>query len=536
MNKKNLLLLLITFFLGMHTLKSQVSDGPTMGWSSWNTYRVHISDSLIMRQADAMVNRGLTEAGYRYVNIDDGYFGGRDDNGQLLIHPTRFPNGLKPVVDHIHKLGLKAGIYSDAGRNTCGHYYDKDTIAQGVGFYGHDDADADFFFRQMGFDFIKVDFCGGDGPRNTERLTLDEQERYTAISQAIQRTGRKDVRMNVCRWEYPGTWVSQVASSWRISHDITPHWKSVAYIIRQNLPLSAYCHDGHFNDMDMLEVGRGMSLEEDQTHFAMWCMMSSPLLIGCDMTTMSEETLRLLTNRELIAINQDELYLQAYVARKQGECYLFVKDILRPWSGTRAFAVYNPSDTEQAVTVRFSDIDLAGAVAIRDVLKHEDCGVQRDSMVVRLPAHATRVFTTKAEQRLDQSLYEAETAYISNYQEIRNNQAAGTGIYEFDSLCSGGMKATWLGGKPENDLVWKKVHVKKAGKYRLTFSCLTKEPRTMNVSINGKLKESIVCDKDGPFCIEAELKEGVNEVRLWNATSAMPEIDCMKVSTMTAPF
>ena len=121
---------------------------PTMGWSSWNTYRVHISDSLIMSQADAMVATGLKDAGYNHINIDDGYFGGRDAaTGRLLIHPTRFPGGMKPVVDHIHALGLKAGIYSDAGTNTCGNYYDRDTIARGVGFYGHDQQDADFFSR-----------------------------------------------------------------------------------------------------------------------------------------------------------------------------------------------------------------------------------------------------------------------------------------------------------------------------------------------------------------------------------------------------
>ena len=123
---------------------------PTMGWSSWNTYRVHISDSLIMAQADAMVSTGLAEAGYNHINIDDGYFGGRDAaTGRLLVHPTRFPGGLKPVVDHIHALGLKAGIYSDAGSNTCGSMYDRDTIARGVGFYGHDRQDAEFFFREM---------------------------------------------------------------------------------------------------------------------------------------------------------------------------------------------------------------------------------------------------------------------------------------------------------------------------------------------------------------------------------------------------
>ena len=192
------------------------TDTPTMGWSSWNTYRVNISDSLIMRQADALVKTGLDSAGYRYINIDDGYFGGRDSvSGQLKFHPQRFPNGLKPVVDHIHSLGLKAGIYSDAGMNTCGHFWDKDSLGQNVGLYGHDDTDCAMMFGVLGFDFIKVDFCGGDARQNQQKLDLDPEKRYREIRAAIDRTGRKDVRLNVCRWNYPGTWVSEVASSWR---------------------------------------------------------------------------------------------------------------------------------------------------------------------------------------------------------------------------------------------------------------------------------------------------------------------------------
>ena len=190
-------------------------EGPTMGWSSWNTFGVNISENIIKKQADAMVSKGLDKVGYKFINIDDGYFGGRDKTtGQLLIHPTRFPHGMKTVVDYIHGKGLKAGIYSDAGHNTCGNYYNGDVIAKGVGLYEHDQQDADFFFKELGFDFIKVDFCGGDGPQNSERLTLDEQERYTAISKAIENTGRTDVRLNVCRWDYPGTWVHDVAFSW----------------------------------------------------------------------------------------------------------------------------------------------------------------------------------------------------------------------------------------------------------------------------------------------------------------------------------
>ena len=212
---------------------------PMMGWSSWNTYRVHISDSLICRQADLMVAKGLHRAGYTYINIDDGFQGGRAADGTLLTHPQRFPHGLRPVTDHVHALGLKAGIYTDAGRHTCGNFWDHDSLGVGVGMYGHDERDARFYFREMNFDFIKIDFCGGDAKQNSEHLQLDERERYTAIRRAIDGVGRPDVRINICRWNYPGTWVDSVGDSWRITADIRASWSSVRSILSQILYLSA---------------------------------------------------------------------------------------------------------------------------------------------------------------------------------------------------------------------------------------------------------------------------------------------------------
>ncbi len=490
------------------------TERPTMGWSSWNTYRVDISDSLIIRQADAMEAMGLKKVGYKYVNIDDGYFGGRDQQtGHLLIHPTRFPHGLRPVVEHIHKLGLKAGIYSDAGRNTCGSIYDADTIGVGVGLYGHDQQDCNYFFRELGFDFIKVDYCGGRPHPKGDTLSLDEQQRYTEIAEAIRHTGRKDVRLNICRWNFPGTWAAKVASSWRMSQDIRPRWSSVKDIIEQNLYLSAYCRDGHYNDMDMLEVGRGMSEEEDHTHFAVWCMMSSPLLIGCDLTKIKPETLRLLTDKQLIAINQDPLHLQAYVAKRQGDCYVLVKDMKRLHGKERAVALVNLSDKEQTMTIDYRILDLEGG-----------------SRTITLPAHATRVFIAKG-RRLQRRLYEAETAFLTDYHELNNNRAYMTAIYEQDSLCSGGVKASWLGGRATNDLIWHDVYVEKDGYYALHIAALTDEPRTLHVDVNGRTVGSLSYDTNGQQTVVAELKKGRNTVRVHNDHERMPDVDYMSVET-----
>ena len=531
-------LTILVLLVATLTAQSQV-ERPTMGWSSWNTYRVNISDSLIMRQADAMVAKGLNKAGYRYVNIDDGYFGGRDKtSGRLLIHPKRFPGGLKPVVDHIHRLGLKAGIYSDAGRNTCGSIYDADTIGIGVGLYGHDQQDCDMFFCELGFDFIKVDYCGGKPHPKGDTLLLEEQARYTEIADAIRKTGRKDVRLNVCRWDYPGTWVSDVAVSWRMSQDIRPKWESVKNIIRQNLYLSAYAGGGHYNDMDILEVGRGMSQEEDHTHFAVWCMMSSPLLIGCDLTKIKPQTLKLLTDPLLISINQDPLGLQAYVAKRVGEGYVLVKDVKKRNGTERAVAFVNLSDKEQTMTQDLNDIGLTGQLQMKAL---SDSGskfftLHSSLFTLTLPPHATRVFVVKGKQRLQRKRYEAETAFLSSYQEIKNNQAYLTAIYEQDSRCSGGVKASWLGGRANNDLRWRDVYVQKPGRYALRLNCLTNETRTIYVDVNGNTIDSLVYTANGEQTVFATLKKGRNEVRLWNDKGRMPDVDYMIVDDSPVSF
>lgn len=237
---------------------------PIMGWSSWNTYRININEQLIKKQADAIIDRGLKTVGYRYINIDDGFFGWRDESGILHTHPKRFPNGLENIVKYIHDKVLKAGIYSDAGSNTCGSIWDNDPNGIGVGLYGHEKQNADLFFNKWGFDFIKIDYCGAG-----QELALDEQKRYTEIYRAFNDVCNHKISLNICRWAFPGTWAEDIATLWRISADITPEWASIKHIINKNLYLSAYARNGHYNDMDMLEIGRGLKPEEEEVHFGM---------------------------------------------------------------------------------------------------------------------------------------------------------------------------------------------------------------------------------------------------------------------------
>ena len=510
-----------------------------MGWSSWNTYGVGISESLIKRQAYAMVTTGLKNVGFDHINIDDGYFGGRDKaTGQLLIHPTRFPNGLKGVVDYIHSKGLKAGIYSDAGRNTCASMFGGETLGKGVGLYEHDQQDMDYFFKELGFDFIKVDFCGGSPGHNEDHLYLDEKQRYTAIAQAIKNTGRTDVRMNACRWDYPGTWIDDVAFSWRTTGDINDSWNSIKGILAQNLYLSAYCSEGHYNDMDMLEVGRSMSQEEDKTHFGMWCIMNSPLLIGCDLTNIKGTTLPLLKNTELIALNQDPLFQQAYVVGLSDGCHILVKDIETLNGRKRAFALYNPNDEARNPILSFSDIDLGGTVKLRDVFSKKDIGEFTDQYTVKVPAHGTRIYVAEADTRLERTRYEAETAYITDYQEIKNNQQERTGIYEASSFCSSGFKAGWLGYSDKNDLQWRNVWSVGGGDYKLTIGFISGENRSMTVSVNGKKVQTTSFNSGGwqtvgRKTINIQLQDGQNVIRLSNASNWMPDIDYIELECVS---
>jgi hypothetical protein len=228
-----------------------------------------------------MISSGLVKAGYMYINIDDGYFNGRYEDGTLRVDSVKFPHGMKSLADYIHSKGLKAGIYSEAGTNTCGSVYNGQAGGVGAGMYNHDQQDIDLFIKTWGYDFLKVDFCSGK-----EQL-LDERTRYSAIKAAIDNTGRTDISYNICRWQVPGSWVTTTANSWRISEDINTTWNSVQYVIDKNTYLAPFASAGHFNDMDMLEVGRGMTHEEDKSHFSMWCILSSPLVLGNNLTTIS---------------------------------------------------------------------------------------------------------------------------------------------------------------------------------------------------------------------------------------------------------
>jgi hypothetical protein len=365
------------------------SSGPPMGWASWNTFAAKISYSVIKGQADAMVASGLKAAGYQFVNIDEGWWQGkRDSAGNITIETSDWPGGMSAIADYIHGLGLKAGIYTDAGKDGCGYYYPTGRpAAPGSGSEGHYDQDF-LAFSQWGFDFVKVDWCGGD------KEGLDAHTAYQGISDAIGKataqTGRSMV-LSVCNWgnQSPWNWAPTLSTMWRTSQDII-YYGDAPDMARVLTNFDSAQHataqsPGHYNDPDMLIVGmQGFSGAQNRTHMALWAISGAPLLAGNQLDTMSSDTKAVLTNGEVIAIDQDALAKQGTKVADDAGKQVYSKVL--SGTGRRAVLLLNRSTSTATVTVRFADIGLGATAAVRNVWAAMDLGNQTTSYAASVPA------------------------------------------------------------------------------------------------------------------------------------------------------
>ncbi|MDR1682846.1 MAG: family 43 glycosylhydrolase, partial [Candidatus Symbiothrix sp.] len=412
---------------------------PLMGWSSWNANRVNINEALIKETADSVVSLGLKNYGYSWVNIDDGYFNGRNAEGHLQVN-SKFPNGMKAVSNYIHAKGLHAGIYSEIGRNTCASIHEGDEAGKNSGLYDHEEQDLRLFFDTWNYDFIKVDYCGGI------ELGLNEKTTYMNVGNIIAKLktelGRK-LRYNICRWSFPGTWARDVADSWRMSGDIWDNFGSIHSIVELNTYLAPYCSPGKFNDMDMLQLGRGLDNEEEKTHFGMWAIMSSPLVIGCNFAGIRQSSLDILKNAEIIAVNQDPLCLQAEVVARNGKTMVFAKPIETAHGKVRAVALYNPSETPKTIRVNFKDIQLSEKAQVRDLWQHSDLGEFTDYYETIVPAHGTVLLRIEGEFAIDKLRYQGEYAYMNKFAAI--DLADNARFERTNFLSSGGAIMHYLG-------------------------------------------------------------------------------------------
>lgn len=325
-----------------------LAQTPQMGWSSWNKFQGNINEDIIKGIADAMVSSGLRDAGYTYINIDDCWHGQRDADGFIQPDPKRFPSGMKALADYVHARGLKLGIYSDAGTETC---------AGRPGSLGHEYQDA-LQYARWEVDYLKYDWC------NT--TNVNPRGAYQLISDALCAAGRP-IFLSMCEWgdNQPWRWARDIGHSWRIGPDIwcsfdstrvfpTYVQYSVLDCINKNDSLRRYAGPGHWNDPDMLEVGNGLSVNQDRAHFAMWCMMASPLILGNDVRNMSAETKAILTNRDLIAINQDRLGVQGLrFLSRDGLDYWFKPLANGDW----AMTIFNPTRKSIACNLNWQDFN-----------------------------------------------------------------------------------------------------------------------------------------------------------------------------------
>ncbi len=322
---KNKILLVITLFV-FTTINAQKFENlaltSPMGWNSWNTFQTNINEKLVMETADAMVSSGMKDAGYEYIILDDGWMAKeRDSAGNLVPDPEKFPHGMKALIDYVHSKGLKFGLYNCAGTKTCAGY-------PGTRGYEYQDAR---FYASLGIDYLKFDWCYTDG--------INAKEAYTTMSKALQKAGRPIV-FSLCEWgtNKPWLWAKEVGELWRTTGDISAifdgyldhgTWKQtgVMPIVDLQKGLREYAGPGHWNDPDMLEVGNGMTGNEDRAHFSMWCMLAAPLIAGNDIRKMSEATKNILTNKEVIAVDQDKEGIEGFLYKIEDSVEIYVKPL-----------------------------------------------------------------------------------------------------------------------------------------------------------------------------------------------------------------
>lgn len=368
---------------------------PPMGWNTWNTFGEHINEQLIRESVDTFVKLGLREAGYQYVVIDDCWSERERDSKTNEIVPSKekFPNGMKAVGDYIHENGLKFGMYSCAGVRTCANY---------PGSFGHEFLDARTFAR-WGVDFLKYDYC-------LKAFSDKAPYLYRRMGQALRTCGR-DILFSACNWGVEDVWSwirTTGASMYRSTGDIFDNFESMKNIALGQLPKMCYSAPNCFNDMDMLTVGMfgngnvgssGCSYEEYVMQFSAWCLWGAPIMLGCDLRKMTPEIVKLVTNRDLIAINQDPLVAQPYCIDPgaMGSDLVNVARILE--GGDLAIGLFNFSDNDRHTTVLLEWLGLPYESKIRlemrDLISGESMMSGRDEFSVRIPRHSVRMFRCK---------------------------------------------------------------------------------------------------------------------------------------------
>jgi alpha-galactosidase len=365
---------------------------PPMGWNSWNKFGCNVNEDMIKGMADGMVKSGMKDAGYQYVVIDDCWQVSRDQDGNIVPDPKHFPSGIKTLTDYVHSLGLKFGIYSDAGSKTC---------AGRPGGLGHEYQDA-LKYASWGVDYLKYDWCS--------TTTQEAKSSYANIRHALDASGRPIV-LSICEWgtAKPWLWGKEVGGNlWRSTGDIQDRWggtknwpdgsccsNGVLAIVDQQVGIESFAGPGHWNDPDMLEVGNGgMTTEEYRSHFSMWAMLAAPLIAGNDLRDMKPEIHDILTNKEVIAVDQDPLGSEGTRIAKDGDLEVWARPLQ---GGNRAVILFNRSDAERKIGVAWETLGYPDhfSASVRDLWQHKELGKFTGNFSATVPSHGVVMITVK---------------------------------------------------------------------------------------------------------------------------------------------
>jgi len=500
---------------------------PPMGWASWNTFAARIDYNLIKGQADALVSSGLAKAGYRNVDIDEGWWqGGRDDNGNFIVDPTEWPGGMKAIADYVHSKGLKAGIYTDAGSDGCGYYFPEGRPkAPGSGsrlYY-----DEDFLqFAKWGFDYVKVDWCGGQAEGMDAHRSF--QEIRAAIDKAYAKTGRR-LTLSICNWgeQNPWNWGAGIGALWRTGSDIILHGqtanRSMIYTSFDKTLHPEAQHTGYVNDPDMLMVGMpGLSAADNRLHMSLWAIAGAPLIAGNDLTKMTPETLQIMTNPEVIGIDQDTKGLQGVkVAEDVPGLQVYGKVLAG--SGKRAVALVNRTGTAAPMTVRWADLGLSDDAAVRDVWARTDLGKQAGSYSVQVPANEAVLLSVSGAEATTVS-YEAEAATT-----VRDGVKV-----QHCALCSGRADVRPSGADRPSSLTFTGVTAAATGLAVVNIA-YTGAANTATLRVNRGSPTQVALPRSGrPATVSALvwLVKGANRLTLANPDGNAPAVDRITVAAL----
>jgi len=347
-----------------------------MGWNSWNHFECNVSDSIVRAQADALVSTGMKAVGYQYVNIDDCWQGRRDAKGNLQPN-KKFPD-MKALAKYVHAKGLKIGIYSSPGPRTCGGF---------EGSQGHEEQDAETF-AGWEIDFLKYDLCSLEGKG-------DQIAAYKEMGEALKHTGRP-ILYSLCQYGMEGVWKwgrSVGGNMWRTMDDIRDNYYSMLIFGFGQNGLERFSGPGGWNDPDMLEIGnKNFDEDESKTHLSLWSILAAPLLAGNDLTKMSRSTTAILTNAEVIQVDQDAGGVQGRRINQTGPLEIWMKPLS---DGSKAVGLFNTDWGAMPMTVNFRDIGLGPSAAVRDLWAHKDLGVFQQSFTATAPKHGVVMIKVK---------------------------------------------------------------------------------------------------------------------------------------------